>query len=172
MILDYVLKAVFLFGIYNILALMLFGVPESLSMTYYLFKEKSEKLKYVFPIMMTLLAFILIPCWLEISEGSVFQFTTFLAAAGIFFVGLAPAFNDSAFEMKVHSISACIAALMALLWICLVTPYWYIILIVAAVILLISLITKSIKTKYIYWLEMIAFVSTFISIITYYYNNL
>ena len=130
MIIDCLSKAIFLFIIYNAVALMLFGVPKSLSMTYYLFKEKTNILKTLFPAMMTLLTIFLMPCWLEMSEGSNFQFTAFLSAAGVLFVGASPAFLSSSLENVVHNISAYICAAAALAWICLVTPYWYIILIV------------------------------------------
>ena len=40
------------------------------------------------------------------------------------------------------------------------------------VIAAISVITKTWKACYIYWLEMVAFVSTFISIIAYYVSNM
>lgn len=170
MILDCLSKAIFMFLIYNAVALLLFGVPKSLSMTYYLFKNKVETLKWLFPGMMFLMTVFLMPCWLEISEGSDFQFTAFLSAGGILFVGAAPAFLSSDLEDKIHNISAYIAAAFAIAWVLLVTPYWYVILIVFAVIALIALITKTWKTSIIYWLEMVAFISTFISILSYYMN--
>ena len=43
MIIDCLSKAIFLFVIYNIIALILFGVPKSLSMTYYLYKERQNR---------------------------------------------------------------------------------------------------------------------------------
>lgn len=168
MILDCLSKAIFMFIIYNAVALLLFGVPKSLSMTYYLFKDRVETLKWLFPSMMTLLTIFLMPCWLEISEGSPFQFTAFLSAAGVLFVGFSPAFKSSSLENAVHQTSAYICAAAAIAWICLVTPYWWIILIVLAVIALLAYVTKTIKSSYIYWLEMVAFISTFISIVAYY----
>ena len=172
MIIDCLGKAIFMFLIYNIIALVLFGVPKSLSMTYYLFKNRVEYMKWLFPGMMTLLAFFLVPCWLEISEGSNFQFLAFLSAASILFVGAAPAFLDSKLENMVHQISAYFAAAMAILWICLVTPYWWIILIVLGIISAVAIVTKTWKTGYIYWLEMVAFLSTFASILAYYTSTL
>lgn len=168
MILDCLSKAIFMFLIYNAVALLLFGVPKSLSMTYYLFKDRVETLRFLFPAMMTMLTVFLMPCWLEISEGSPFQFTAFLSAAGVLFVGAAPAFKSSSLENAVHQWSAYICAAAAIAWICLVTPYWWIILIVLGIIVLLAIITKTVKSSYIYWLEMVAFISTFISIITYY----
>lgn len=170
MIMDCLSKAIFMFIIYNVVALVLFGVPKSLSMTYYLFKDRVESMKWLFPSMMTLLTFFLMPCWLEISEGSDFQFTAFLSAAGILFVGASPAFKSSSLESTVHQVSAYFAAAMAILWICLVTPYWWIILIVLGIITALAIVTKTWKTCYIYWLEMVAFISTFSAILAYYEN--
>lgn len=170
MILDCLSKAIFLYFIYNVVALLLFGVPKSLSMTYYLFKERANVLKCLFPCMMTMLTIMLMPCWIQISEGSPFQFMSFLSAAGILFVGAAPAFLESSLENMVHQVSAYLCAAFAMLWIVLVTPYWYIILIVLAVVAIVAFVTKTWKTGYIYWLETVAFVSTFISIVAYYLN--
>jgi hypothetical protein len=75
-------------------------------------------------------------------------------------------------ENNVHSIAAYICAAAALAWICLVTPYWYVILIVFGVVAALAVVTKTWKTCYIYWLGMVAFVSTFISIIAYYVSNM
>ena len=168
MIIDCLSKAIFLFVIYNIIVLILFGIPKSLSMTYYLFKERKTTLKVLFPAMITMLCILLIPCWLEISEGSNFQFLSFLAPAALMFVGFTPAFKDADMYNTIHNIAAYTCAVFALLWIILVTPYWYVILIVLGVMAAISIVTKTWKTCYTYWLEMVAFVSLFISIILYY----
>ena len=119
-----------MFAIYNAIVLLLFGVPKSLSMTYYLFKDRENVLKYLFPSMMTLLGVFLMPCWIEMSEGSPFQFLAFLSAASLLFVAFAPAFKESDLENNVHQISAYCCAAFAMLWIIFVTPYWYVILIV------------------------------------------
>lgn len=167
MILDCLVKAIFLFLIYNIVTLLIFGVPKSLSMTFYLFKERLDILKVLFPTMIAMLVICLMPCWIQISEGSNFQFLSFLSAASLGFVGAAPAFKSSSLENSVHQVSAYLCAAFALLWIILVTPYWYVILIVLGIVTALAIVTKTWKTSYIYWLEMVAFVSTFISILCY-----
>lgn len=153
---------------YNLASLPLFKVPKSLSMTYYLYKERKEWQKLLFPIMMIFMGISLLPAWLEISEGSNLQFMVFLAILGILFTGSAPAFNNSSVENKVHMTSAILAAIFALLWIILVANLWYVIIVWFVVMLLIALLTNSVKTSYIYWLETIAFISTFTAIIAYY----
>ena len=168
MIIDCLSKAIFLYLIYNIVALSLFGVPHSLSMTYYLFKEQNNRLRYLFSSLMICLVVFLAPCWLELSEGSDFQFTAFLSISGILFVGGAPACLSKGIESKVHNFAAYVCAASALSWIILVTPYWYIIPIVFCIIAALAIITKTVKSSYIYWLENVAFISTFIAMITYF----
>lgn len=151
--------------IYNGAALRLFGVPESLSNTFYLYNDKKKHLGILFPIMMVSMAGLLLPAWLEISAISSLQFTAFLAAAGIIFTGSAPAFKSNDLEKRVHTVSALVAAVFALLWVIFVSKLWFIILIWLAVVALIAFITKTIKSSYIYWLETVAFMSTFTSIL-------
>ena len=165
MFLDCISKAIFMFAIYNAIVLLLFGVPKSLSMTYYLFKDRENVLKFLFPSMMTLLGIFLMPCWIQMSEGSPFQFTAFLSAAALIFVAFAPAFKESDLENTVHQVSAYCCAAFAMLWIILVTPYWYVILIVLGIVAALAIVTKTVKSSYIYWLEMVAFISTFITIV-------
>ena len=172
MIIDCLGKAIFIFLIYNIVILALFGVPKSLSNTYYLFKERNSNLKFLFPSMMIILAFLLSPVWLEISKNSDFQFTAFLSVLGVLFVGGAPAFKKSSMENAIHTFAAYFCAASAIAWICLVTSYWYIILIVFIIILILALITKTWKSSYVYWIEIVAFISTFASIIAHYINKL
>lgn len=143
-----------------------FGIPHSLSMTYYLYERLSGR-GYVFQIMMFSVVAFMMPAWLSMSEGSDFQFLSFLAPTAIAFVGAAPAFMGSRLENRVHSVSAIFAAGCSLAWVVLVTPYWYSILIWFAVAALRCAMTKSLKTSTIYWLEYIAFGATFMSAIMY-----
>ena len=164
----FVLTAFVIYFVYNAVALSLFGVPKSLSMTFYLFKEKKNWTCIFFPIMMLTMAGALLPAWLEISEGSDLQFMAFLAAAGIIFTGSAPAFKSSSLENSVHMTSAVVAAIFALLWVALVANLWYVILVWLIAITVIAFLTKSVKSSYIYWLETVAFLSTFTAVFAYF----
>lgn len=168
----FVLAAFLIYWAYNQVALAIFGVPKSLSMTFYLFQERKKWQRILFPIMMVSMAVLLLPSWLEISEGSDLQFMAFFAAAGIIFTGAAPAFKSSDLENKVHMGSAIFAAIFALLWVAFVAKLWYFIVVWLVIIVLMSLLTKSIKTGYIYWLETVAFMSTFTAVIAHYVNVL
>ena len=155
------------FGIYisyNFAALSLFGVPHSLSQTFYEFKKRKPIQRFLFPIMMVSMGFLLLPAWLEISNGSNFMFTSFLATAGILFTGFAPAFNRSDMENMVHSVSAILAATFALLWIILVANLWWFIVVWFVIASLIAFLTGTYKKSLIYLLETVSFMSTFTSI--------
>jgi hypothetical protein len=66
----------------------------------------------------------------------------------------------------VHTYSAYLAAACSLLWVGLVTPYWWVILIWLGLISGVLAITKTYSCL-IYWLETIAFGATFTSTIIY-----
>lgn len=168
MIIDCLSKAIFLFIIYNIITILLFGIPKSLSMTYYLFKARTESLKIMFPGMIFLMVIFLMPCLLQLSCNSDFQCFAFLSMLSLLFVGICPRILEYNIESKIHNIAAIISTIFAILWIILVTPYWYVILIIFACITAVAILTKTWKTCYIYWLEIVTFISTFISIIIYY----
>ena len=161
-----IIIATTVFVAYNAVSLALFGIPESLSMTYYLYKEKCNK-GWLFCLMMYAVVALMMPAWITMSEGSNFQFLAFLAPAAIAFVGTAPAFLSSDIENKVHSIAALIAAACSLLWVILVTPYWWTILVFLGLVALGAFLTKTYKTSYVYWLEMVAFGATFTSTIVF-----
>lgn len=146
--------------IYNIVTLCIFGIPNSLSETYYLYKNKWN-IGWVFPIMIYLVVGLLLPGWIILSEGMTLQFLAFLSPASLLFVGTAPAFKKSKLEDNVHTISAYIATICSLLWIVFATPYWWIILIWTFMILSISIFTKTVTYAKIYWIELITMNSTF-----------
>lgn len=153
---------------YNFAALSLFGVPPSLSQTYYLFKERKNWQGILFPIMMIGMAFLLLPAWLEISAASPLMFMAFFAAGGIMFTGAAPSFNSSQLEKNVHTYSALFAATFALLWIIFVAKLWWLILVSTLFVLAIALLTGTLKSGIVYWLETIAFMSTFTAILIFF----
>lgn len=161
-----VLAALVIFVAYNTISVGVFGIPHSLSMTYYLWKEESGRGWY-FSLMMYVVVALMMPAWITLSEGSDYQFLAFLAPASIAFVGAAPAFKKSELENVVHQTSAYLAAAFSIAWIALVTPYWWMILVWVAIVALLSVLTSSYKSAYIYWLETVAFGSTFTATIMY-----
>lgn len=161
-----IIVATAIYVAYNAFSLAIFGVPESLSNTYYLYKEKWNK-GWLFCLMMYLVVALMMPAWITLSEGSNFQFLAFLAPASIMFVGTAPRFKDGDLENKVHTISAIIAAACSLAWVALVTPYWVAIPIYVVFEGAKAFFSKTYKTCLVYWLEQVAFLSTFTAAILY-----
>ena len=161
-----IIIATAIYAAYNAISLTLFDIPESLSNTYYLWKEKNGK-GYLFCLMMYAVVAFMMPAWLTLSEGSTSQFLAFLAPMAIAFVGTAPKFKDDKQEGNVHSISAVIAAACSLAWVALVTPFWWLILIWFYIVASLSLFTSSYKTCIVYWLEQVAFGATFTAAIIY-----
>lgn len=161
-----IIIATIIYVAYNAVSLALFGVPESLSNTYYLYKEKRNK-GWLFPLMMYAVVAFMMPAWITMSEGSDFQFLAFLAPAAIAFVATAPAFKSDDLENVVHSTAAIVAAICSLAWVAVITPYWYMILVWFGFIALASVLTSSYKSCLVYWLEQVAFGATFTSAILY-----
>ena len=166
MVTTLIIIAVCIYAVYNAVALAFFGVPESLSNTYYLYQDKCNK-GWLFCAMMYLVVAFMMPAWITMSEGSAFQFLSFLAPASLMFVGTAPRFKDSDMENKVHSVAAIVAAICSLLWVGLVTPYWWTILVWLGIEAAFAVFTKTWKSGLVYWLETIAFGATFTSTIIY-----
>lgn len=166
MVTTSIIIAACIYVAYNAVALAFFGVPESLSNTYYLYQDKCNK-GWLFCAMMYLVVAFMMPAWITMSEGSDFQFLSFLAPVGIMFVGTAPRFKDSMMENRVHSVSAVMAAVCSLLWVGLVTPYWWTILAWLGIVAAAAVLTKTWKSALVYWLETVAFGATFTSTIIY-----
>ena len=165
------LIALALFVTYIAVAIHFFGVPESLSNTYYLYEAKHKGLGWVFTIFMWVLALLLLPAWISTSIGAgpwmnYFTFLSFISAAAIAFVGTAPRFHDDA-EGKVHVIAAAICAATAVLWDFVICWHiWYVFLIALVLVVLATVWSKTWRDCKTFWLEMMAFVPTFAVLIT------
>ena len=164
----FTLVGMLVFAVYNTFVLRKFGVPQSLSDSFYLWNGVKKGLGYIFTLMMFALALCLMPGCLEITEvitswSHNLTMLPFLAAASIAFVGAAPMFKDSILENKVHTISAYLAAAFSSIWGSVVCYSVAGITIPAAAIfvLIAAAATKTIRSSKNYRLEMIAFLSTF-----------
>ena len=171
MMLALVLISFLLFLAYNIGIVSKFGIPPSLSQSYYLLNGVKKNLGLLFTGMMWAMSFTLLPSWLELGEvisswSSYLNPLVFFTGAAIGFVGAAPAFRSCPLESKVHTVAAMIAAVCAVTW-CLAVCWeiMYVPLGVAGLIAAVGAITKTWKSASVYWLEMMAFEATFITVI-------
>lgn len=133
------------------------GYPISLSATYYLWP------KWVFPSVMTLVGFSLLPVWLETTAGSNLQFLSFLSCLSVIFMGCAPDYRNDKGEYRVHMICAYIACATALLSLMFVLGNWWIF----PIFLLLNYLgdIKGFKEHYVYHVEDAIIISVLLSII-------
>ena len=131
--------------------------PETLSDTYYLWP------KWVFPLVMTLVGFSMLPVWLDATEGSSLQFLSFFSCISFIFVGCVPDFRNDKGEYKIHVVCGYLAAATALLSLMFVLNTWWIFLIFLLVNYLSDI--KDFKEHYIYHIEDAIIISVLLSII-------
>ena len=162
---------ILLFIVYNIVAISLFGMPSSLSNTYYYFNNKWPNSGWAFTAMMWIVCGLLIAPWMEVTQvisswSQYFSILPFATIVTLLFVGTAPNFRDGGLPHDVHMTCAKLAAVFALLWVAVVC--WKIMYIIPAWVLLCGGIahwTKTAKSGRDWWLEMCAFGPTFTAII-------
>lgn len=133
------------------------GIPESLSATYYIWP------KWVFPSLIVFMAFTLLPCWLEITEGKDGQFLSFLACAWLLFIATVPDYKNDLGQFQIHMVLAYLTLGTALLAITIVSNNWWI---VPQWIIVICLCNwRHIKTKYIWLIETAVIGATYMNVI-------
>lgn len=125
-------------------------IPSSLSETYYLGGGNW------FTIILFISSFLIISGLLMLSEGSKFQFISFLCGSGLALVGAAPKFREG--EKLIHTVGASILLFSSQLWILIFSsPFillnW----------LIMFLIYKT--EKNIFWMEMICLINVSLALL-------
>lgn len=170
------LLAFTIFLVYNIISVRNFGIPSSLSNTYYLYEGVKKNLGYIFTGVMFFMGMSLLPAWLNLGEvisswSAYLQPLSFFAATAMCFVGASPAFQSCGVESKVHTISAILSASCAILW-CFIACWqiMYVPIITIGIICAICFgvpkYRKRFKNTRIYWFEMMAIYASFATVIT------
>lgn len=136
----------------------LFGVPWSISETYYLLEKRKKGSGILFTLWTWTAGLPLLVAWLNLSEPSHQPFA-FFACGSLMLLGTAAQFKQSLTEM-VHYISAAICVASALTWVVLV-GYWYIPFISLSISILLGLKYK----KWITWIEIAALTATYITLL-------
>lgn len=137
----------------------LIGIPWSISDTYYQLQKRNRS-AWWFQVVMILTAGILLPEWLELTDGENYQCCAFLACTGLIFVGAAPCFKLE-LDGKVHIGATIVCGLASLLYM-IFAGYIF-------VPLILIIPTGFLIHKYdkpVFWLEIWMFVSIYISIIS------
>ena len=141
------------------------GIPSSISATFY-----SLEHKFWFGATMWLTAGLLMPVILEVTPVS-YQFTAFLACAGMFLVGVAPNFRDG-LDRPVHITGATLCILLSQVWVLLTCP-WILLVWIAYLAYTVWAIKKNWKgnfisafllTKPMFWVEITALLVTYVTL--------
>lgn len=151
-----------------------FGIPDSYSNTFYLLNEKKKGLGILFPIIIAIFTFLMLPKWFVISDviNNTFTFLCFLAGGGLLMVAASPFFKEQSKECGsalknliyrsfhgqglVHTIGALVAMSASIIW-CILYNQW--VAIIFALLLTISLMisTKNVLQKIVFWVEFFIF---------------
>lgn len=151
---------------YTVAVCIKFGIPTTLSESYYFIYKK-----YLFTLVLWLSGFLLLPPIMEMTGGDT-QIIPFLSIIGIMIVGAAPKYKEQ--ERTLHIIGATMAGFFSQLWIILYAyPWtlltWFILIIWAIGILIESKLVEWSeeldKRKWFFWAEMLAFINLFLNII-------
>ena len=151
---------------YTVAVCIKFGIPTTLSESYYFIYKK-----YLFTLVMWLSGFLLLPPIMEMTGGDT-QIIPFLSIVGIMIVGAAPKYKEQ--ERTLHIIGATMAGFFSQLWIILYAyPWtlltWAILIIWAIGILIESKLVKWSeeldKRKWFFWAEILAFINLYLNII-------
>jgi hypothetical protein len=138
---------------YVLISCINFGIPKSLSETYYLFEGKWKHSGTAFTILLWIIAFSVIPFMLNACEWQ--QFVAFISGASLVFVGTAPRFKS--IDKSVHKVAAYISVGMSAIW-GILMGLWYIpVIFYAVAFVIISFNRKGWK----FWIEMAAFASIY-----------
>lgn len=139
---------------YLVFVLFKFGIPRSISDTYYLL----GKYGWLFQLALAATALTAVPMLIDRSTEDT-RFLAFLACAGLLFVSAAPLFKLE-LEGKVHYTSAVICCVCLVLWQVFNTS-WIVPLVAFGLVLIPMLRDK----KCTWWLEIATIVSTYVSLI-------
>lgn len=112
-----VLLSFLLIALYIIYFVIKYGVPHSLSATYY-----SIAYKVAFSLVLAVSAGLVLPTLLSITPVK-YQFLAFLAIAGIMFVAAAPDYRNDDLVDYVHTGSAIFSLIISQILVFLISPY-------------------------------------------------
>lgn len=140
------------------------GIPYSISATFYALEHK-----WLFCATMIITAGLLMPAILQETPES-YQFTAFLACAGMIMVGSAPHFKEG-IEKKIHTVGAVLCLLFSQVWVLLTCPWlllvWLCYLAYTVVMMIKkwngNFISSFILTKPMFWVEITALITTYIT---------
>jgi hypothetical protein len=145
--------------VYLMAVMAMFGVPESVSDSFYLLNRRRRGLGYLFTAWCWAVAGTVMPLVFVLSDGQWYQFLGLFAGGGLGFVGAAPLFKGS--ERTIHYVSTGVCATAAVAWmVC--AGYWYI---PAAWVLPYVLISVLWRKLPLFWIETFLFLSMYATLL-------
>lgn len=142
------------------------GIPYSISETYYKIEHK-----YWFGSTMVLTACMLMPAILDVTPDS-YQFTAFLACAGMIMTGVAPNFREG-IDRKIHTAGAVLCLVFSQVWVGLTLP-WMLLVWVAYLVYTVWMMARNwtgyftgsfLSTKPMFWAEIVALLATYVTLL-------
>jgi len=112
----FIISAVALLFVYLTVAVIVNGIPDSISETYYTLSPLA------FQFLMVVIAGFTITGLLEVTEGRWYQFLGVLTGAGMLFVGVAPRYRS--YERQIHYSGAIVTIASAVILSCLYYSVW------------------------------------------------
>lgn len=166
LILSLVGAAVFSLGVAAIV--LRFGIPPSLSETFYLLGGRKGK-GFIFYLWLAVVVFVMLIPMVQAAG-----FWGFICGVGLLFVGAAPAFkkeddeeDKGSIEPIIHPIAALLSAFSAVMQLVKIRE-WGWMLVSAFFAWCVAYVTMTMRKSYIFWLEMAAFYGLFAGMIVHY----
>jgi hypothetical protein len=168
-----------IFIAYNAIIFRRYGIPVSLSETYYLLPEKIRVPIFFGMTVSVSIPLIIFGC--NITSNDNMAVVMFLCPSMFIFVGAAAAFKQD-FVEKYHITFALICAALSLVWIAFTyTKGLVFVAVIAIIFYLTGINTKGVRRDYLgflvkdrnsktFWMEMICFVSIYVCLLLYYFN--
>ncbi len=162
---GFYIAAVAIFAIYIITTWALFFfkdriVPESLSATFYYYKEKFGT-GWPFQVALALGGFCTMVYWIDIAELTGGQYLAFLAAVGFIAVGFAPMFKSGGTYRAVHMGGAILSAVASIAYVLFYTTFQWLPFIYLISIDVIAIFTRTLRRSFVFWLEAIAILTIY-----------
>ena len=155
------LIALALFILYVGVAISNFGIPKSISNTYYLYEEKAKGLGYLFTAFLWIEAFLIVSVMIDMGDGSPWQFVGFLCPSGLAFCGCAVlSENKGTLEGHVHYFGAYLGAIAGVVWCCIFIDAKSVLtelLGLSGLFVGCALRTQTLRSSFTFWLELAVF---------------
>jgi hypothetical protein len=159
------------FVAYVVAVVRRFGVPTSISESYYLWPRGRGQ--WLFNGFCLLAALPMVAFWFEISPDP-WRFLVFFACAPLGFVGAAGAFKEIDLTGRVHFGAAGISAVASQMWIAINGPWWIASLVLLAVAAIMSCRIRgrdaagAVRSAWLFWVEVAGFASVYIAVMAHY----